>query len=130
MGGIHGLVCSLRLQFYTQDSSVLKSAGKKANPALLVPCFQLKETTAEGWMNKMGQWMYCFDTLTHKHTHTHRHTYTQTHTADTHRHTRTQTRTHTHTRTHIHARTHTQTRTHTHACTHTHTHTQRETRVL
>ena len=28
--------------------------GKKANPALLVPCFQLKDKECEGWMNKLG----------------------------------------------------------------------------
>ena len=28
--------------------------GKKANPALMVPCFQLKNADHEGWMNKLG----------------------------------------------------------------------------
>ncbi len=27
---------------------------KSANPALMVPCFQLKNTEQEGWMNKQG----------------------------------------------------------------------------
>lgn len=38
-------------QFTSKDSP---SGHKKANPALLVPCFQLKDVDHEGWMNKMG----------------------------------------------------------------------------
>ena len=32
----------------------MRGSGKKANPALLVPCFQLKQVDHEGWMNKLG----------------------------------------------------------------------------
>jgi len=34
---------------------VASATGKKsANPALMVPCFQLKNADHEGWMNKQG----------------------------------------------------------------------------
>ena len=39
-------------QFTSKDSPATSS--KKSNPALLVPCFQLKDVDHEGWMNKMG----------------------------------------------------------------------------
>lgn len=38
-------------QFTTKEAS---ASSKRSNPALLVPCFQLKDVDHEGWMNKMG----------------------------------------------------------------------------
>jgi hypothetical protein len=38
-------------QFTSKEAS---SGSKRANPALHVPCFQLKDVDHEGWMNKMG----------------------------------------------------------------------------
>ena len=38
-------------QFISKEAS---SGSKRSNPALLVPCFQLKDVDHEGWMNKMG----------------------------------------------------------------------------
>ncbi len=39
-----------------QSKEDLRSIGgkKSTNPALLVPCFQLKDTQLQGWMNKLG----------------------------------------------------------------------------
>lgn len=31
-----------------------KGLKKKTNPALLVPCFQLKEPDFQGWVHKLG----------------------------------------------------------------------------
>lgn len=44
------------MQFLPQTGLNKEEAlkGKKANPALMVPCFQLKNTDHEGWMNKLG----------------------------------------------------------------------------
>ncbi len=36
------------------SESVISSGKKSANPALMVPCFQLKNADHEGWMNKLG----------------------------------------------------------------------------
>ena len=35
---------------------LMKVSGKKTNPELLVPCFQLQDTDHEGWMTKQGGW--------------------------------------------------------------------------
>eukprot|EP00731_Ephydatia_muelleri_P031901 Em0023g408a len=36
------------------QENISKEMGKKINPSLMVPCFQLKDVDLEGWMNKLG----------------------------------------------------------------------------
>lgn len=46
----------MNIHSFTQSREDLRTvpAKKSTNPALLVPCFQLKDTQHEGWMNKLG----------------------------------------------------------------------------
>ncbi|XP_064405032.1 connector enhancer of kinase suppressor of ras 2-like isoform X2 [Halichondria panicea] len=39
---------------HRNDEVAVPTRKKSANPALMVPCFQLKNTEQEGWMNKQG----------------------------------------------------------------------------
>lgn len=48
---------SLKMLLLSQVLSkdeLMKATGKKTNPELLVPCFQLQDTDHEGWMTKQG----------------------------------------------------------------------------
>ena len=45
---------SLHFQPSFSQENISKEMGKKINPSLMVPCFQLKDVDLEGWMNKLG----------------------------------------------------------------------------
>ena len=42
------------LTLQAKDDGVSSGSKKVSNPALLVPCFQLKNAEHEGWMSKLG----------------------------------------------------------------------------